>query len=238
MSEPKSRNFGNLDRPDPLHLTIAARIGDEISGGRLAPGDRLPSEHDLAGSFKVSRNVVREAIACLRADGLVDSRQGLGAFVLDPKERTAIRIHSDVLGDQGKLRSLFELRGMLEIEAAGLAAERRSAEQLNAIAMALDVESAHGTIDAGVDADLEFHYRLAEATGNEFLCEFLSFVSQRVRQTIVAARAVHDLDKIVATTTQEHRAIYDAILRNDAQAAREAMRRHIEGAARRLGLVS
>ena len=116
--------FGKVGRAEPLHKKVAAMISREIAAGRVQPGDRLPTEHELAQTFEVSRNVVREAIACLRSDGVVESRQGLGAFVVQPELRQAIRIDTDELQQSGNLRSLFELRAMLEVEAAGLAAEQ------------------------------------------------------------------------------------------------------------------
>lgn len=236
---PATRSFAfrNLKRPEPLHQTIASQILDEITHGRLVPGDRLPSEHELAGAFDVSRNIVREAIACLRADGVIESRQGAGAFVLAPKDRQAIRIQASALDDQRKLLSLFELRGLLEIEAAGLAAKRRNRSELRAIGDALLRMKADKTMsDTGVDADLEFHHHIAVASRNDYLVEFLDFVGQRIRQTIFDARASNARDEIVATTLSEHGVIHDAIAAGDAEAARTAMRLHIEGAARRLHL--
>ncbi|NTF44016.1 hypothetical protein A6U86_33065 [Rhizobium sp. AC27/96] len=236
--EPKTdRLFSGIDRPEPLHLAIAARIADEIASGRLMPGNKLPSEHDMASSFNVSRNVIREAIACLRADGVIESRQGLGAFVLDPRVRQAIRIHSEALENEDKLKSLFELRGLLEILSAELAANRRTDVQLDAIRDALaEMEGDERLTYAGVDADLDFHHRVAEATNNEYIIEFLNFMGQRIRQTILAARATHNIDTIVEATIAEHRTIFEAISAQDALAAGQAMRKHIDGAARRLGL--
>lgn len=236
--EPKTdRLFSGIDRPEPLHLAIAARIAEEIASGRLMPGNKLPSEHEMASAFNVSRNVIREAIACLRADGVIESRQGLGAFVLDPRERQAIRIYSEALENEDKLKSLFELRGMLEILSAELAASRRTAVQLDAIRSALaEMEGDERLTYAGVDADLDFHHRVAEATNNEYIIEFLNFMGQRIRQTILAARAAYNIDAIVETTIAEHRTIFEAISAQDVTAAGQAMRKHIDGAARRLGL--
>lgn len=238
MGDLQERQFASLDRGQPLHLTIAAQIGERIAAGDLAPGDRLPSEHELAQSFNVSRNVMREAIACLRSDGLVGSRQGMGAFVLDPKSRQALRIRSDALEDPQKLKGLFELRGLLEIGAAGLAAIRRSQAQLDRIRDSLaKLEGRDQLTDAGVDDDLEFHRRIAEAAGNDYLVEFLEFIGQRVRQSIFAARDKHDVASILRITNYEHRAIYEAIAASNADGASNAMRDHIDGAARRLDLV-
>ncbi|MXN53250.1 FCD domain-containing protein [Shinella sp. AETb1-6] len=238
--EPKTdRLFSGVDRPEPLHLVIAARIANEIASGRLMPGNKLPGEHEMASAFNVSRNVIREAIACLRADGVIESRQGLGAFVLDPRERQAIRIYSNALENEDKLKSLFELRGLLEVLAAELAASRRTDVQLEAIRSALArMEGDEKLTYASVDADLDFHHRVAEATNNEYIIEFLNFMGQRIRRTIFAARASHNIDAIVETTIAEHRTIFEAISAQDVTAAGQAMRKHIDGAARRLGLSS
>lgn len=237
MIDLQDRHFASLDRAQPLHLTIAAQISERIAGGELAPGDRLPSEHELAQSFSVSRNVVREAIACLRSDGLIGSRQGMGAFVLDPKSRQALRIHSEALDDRKKLRGLFELRGLLEIGAASFAATRRSQTQLVRIQDSLSkLEGRDCLTDEGIDDDLEFHRRIAEAAGNDYLVEFLEFIGQRVRQSILAARDRRDVAAILRITNKEHRVIYEAIAASDPHAAGNAMRDHIEGAAGRLDL--
>src|ERR1700761_2958309 len=113
MAESKGSPFGQVGRAAPLHLKIAALISREIDRGQFKPGDRLPTEHELAAQFDVSRNVIREAIACLRSDGVIDSRQGVGAFGLEPKDRQTIRIDGSDLQKAQNIRSLFELRAIL-----------------------------------------------------------------------------------------------------------------------------
>ena len=217
--------FGKVGRAEPLHKKVAAMISREIAAGRFQPGDRLSTEHELAQTFEVSRNVVREAIACLRSDGVVDSRQGLGAFVVQPELRQAIRIDADELQQSGNLRSLFELRSLLEIEAAALAVERCSKKQLSAISDALErMTGAEKESEAGIDADLEFHRALAAATGNQYLVTFVTYLAHQMREAIVEI------------TIDEHQRIHDAICAGDAVQAREAMRAHIRGAAGRLGI--
>ena len=229
--------FGKLGRSEPLHKKVAARISREIASGRLQPGDRLPTENELAQIFEVSRNVVREAIACLRADGVVDSRQGLGAFVVQPELRQAIRIDVEELRQSGNLRSLFELRAMLEIEAAGMAAERCDAVSLARIKTALDaMRGDQKWSDGGIDADLDFHRAIAEATGNAYLSTVLTYFGQQMRDTIVSARRKHGLETVVAVTLDEHQRIYDALAAGNVEAARAAMRTHISGAAQRLAI--
>lgn len=114
--------FGEIRRNEQLPGRIASEITRQISEGSLLPGQKLPTEHNLAQSFGVSRSVVREAIAQLRNEGLVETRQGVGAFVTEPDKRHAIRIEPETLANRDSFRSLFQLRMALEIEAAGLAA--------------------------------------------------------------------------------------------------------------------
>ncbi len=230
-------HFGQLGRDQPLHKKVATLISKEIVNGQFLPGDRLPSEHELAQIFEVSRNVVREAIACLRSDGVVVSRQGLGAFVVQPELRQAIRIDAEELQQSGNLRSLFELRSTLEIEAAGLAAERRTDAQLAHIAEALaKMTGTEKLSDAGIDADLDFHRAVAEAAGNEYMVTFLTYLVHQMRETIVAVRENHGLEAIVEITIAEHQRIFDALAAGDAEAARDTMRAHIKGAAGRLNI--
>jgi len=237
MSGEKRGSFGSLGRAEPLHLKVAALILREIEGGQFKPGDRLPTEHDLATAFDVSRNVIREAIACLRADGVIDSRQGLGAFVLPPEDRQSIRIDATALRDTSNVRGLFELRSILEIQSAGMAALRRTDSQLRDIAEALEsMSGAEKWSAAGIDADLAFHHRVAMATGNDYIVTFLRFIAQTMRETILEARQANGLQTVVEVTIAEHRPIYDAIARQDEAGAKDAMRHHIAGAAGRLGI--
>jgi DNA-binding FadR family transcriptional regulator len=237
-SKPGKARFGQLGRPQPLHKKVATLISKEIVNGQFLPGDRLPTEHELAQTFEVSRNVVREAIACLRSDGVVVSRQGLGAFVVQPELRQAIRIDAEELQQSGNLRSLFELRALLEIEAAALAAERRTEAQLAVIGQALaKMTGAEKWSDTGIDADLEFHRAVAEAAGNRYLVTFLTYLTHQMRETILAVREQHGLETVVEITIDEHRRIFEALAAASSDGARGAMRAHISGAAQRLNIV-
>ena len=126
-----------VGRGPNLPSQVAQMISDEIVGGRIKAGERLPTERELAESFGVSRNVVREAIAKLRFEGVVETRQGVGVFVLGEESRSVLRIDAEILRDNSLMRSLFELRSIIEVEAAGLAAVRRSRSDLAAIKSAM-----------------------------------------------------------------------------------------------------
>ncbi|MGZ2373494.1 DNA-binding FadR family transcriptional regulator [Sinorhizobium medicae] len=115
-------DFGQISRSEHLPARIAAKIGREITEGRIAPGEKLPTENLLATTFGVSRSVVREAIAQLRNEGLVETRQGVGAFATEIERRQSLRIEQGDLANRGSFRDLFQLRIPLEVEAARLAA--------------------------------------------------------------------------------------------------------------------
>ncbi|PZU24320.1 MAG: FadR family transcriptional regulator [Shinella sp.] len=231
-----SVDFGQIRRNEHLPARIAAQIGSDIQEGRLKPGDKLPTEHFLAKSLGVSRSVVREAIAQLRNEGLVETRQGVGAFVTERQSRT-IRIDEGELFKRDSFRDLFQLRIPLEIEAAGLAAVHYKDADLERIDEALArMTGSEKWTDEGIDADLAFHRAIAEATGNDYFALFIGFIAERISLAIAAARARVELEEIVNVTIDEHVVVRNAIASRNPKAAREAMRAHLLGAASRVDL--
>ena len=227
-----------LGRTPQLPSRVAAAITSEIVEGRLRYGDRLPTEQALATKFGVSRSVVREAIARLRSDGVVQSRQGVGAFVVSSGESATLRIDADLMSDRFVFRNVFEMRAILEIRAAGLAARRRGEEQMAAIADAFGrMQSSVNWADDGVTADLEFHRAVAAASGNAYIAMVVGFFLGQMRQSIMFMR--HNQNdtggSMFATNIAEHAAILEAIRAKDPEAASAAMRDHITGASERLG---
>lgn len=226
-----------VNRGPHLSTLVASSISREIAQGRLKPGDQLPTEQALAQTFGVSRNVVREAIARLRSEGRIWSQQGRGAFVADVPNSTVLTIDNDTLLQVDAFQSLFELRGILEVQAAGIAADRRSIEDLEAMRSALAVmrEAPYGSVN-WLKADVEFHRTIAAATRNIYMVQFLLFVSERVRESILAAGNRQGSDDMASITLGEHDRILAAIEAGNAEAARTAMLQHLAGAAHRVGL--
>ncbi len=219
-----------------LPSKVASFITREIAVGNFQPGEQLPTEHKLSDMLGVSRNVVREAVSQLRADGVVKARQGVGAFVMEPERRSAIRLDSEALKADGSMQRLFELRGILETEAAGLAAERRSKESLQKIRQALDrMGGEERWEDGSIDADLEFHREIARATGNDYIYTFICFICEQIRRSIHIARYTHPLPELVEINVGEHVRVYEALKAGDVEAARQTMRDHIRGAGERAG---
>jgi DNA-binding FadR family transcriptional regulator len=228
----------SLEQAPRLPARIAAAIMREINEGRLKLGDRLPTEQFLAESFGVSRNVVREAIAQLRSGGILSSRQGVGTVVAlgqgDPTPRNAPVAQAD----PSQFRHAYELRAIIEMEGAGLAARRGDAAQLRAISLTLErMQRAERWEKEGVDLDLGFHLAVARASGNPYLVSAIEGLTGPMRQTIVATRQRSGgiVGEVRTLTIDEHAAIRDAIVRRQPDAAREAMARHIRNAAARLG---
>jgi DNA-binding FadR family transcriptional regulator len=232
-----SLKLDKVNRGPHLSTLVASSITREIAQGRLKPGDQLPTEQALATTFGVSRNVVREAIARLRSEGRIWSQQGRGAFVADASNATVLTIDYEALQRADSFRSLFELRGILEVQAAALAAERRTDADVAEMAAALEAmrTAPYGSV-AWLRNDLAFHTAVAEATRNSYMGQFLVFVSERVRESILAAGNQQKSDDLSRTTLGEHERIMAAIVAGDAVGARAAMQDHLAGAATRVGL--
>ena len=223
--------FRPLSPPRNLTDELVSRLSAEINSGKLSPQDRLPTEQEMIAAFGVSRTVVREAISALRAEGLVESRQGAGVFVARDMRRRPFRIDPESGQTIAGILDILELRKSVEIEAAGLAAERHKAADLRAIEKSLEAFRRaidHG--ESGVDADFEFHHAICKATGNPYFLQFLEFLGRFIipRQSIrVELESQVQHKAYLARVLAEHEAICEAIRASDAGAARRAMRAHL-----------
>jgi len=184
----------------------------------------------------VSRTVVREAVACLRADGLVLVRQGVGAFVAQHARRP-FRIEVDELDSLREALEIMELRTGVEIEAAGLAAERGQAAQVGKIAAAYDgIERAIARGESAVDEDFSFHCSIADATANAKFKRFLEYLGRFIipRQSIrKSLPRIEDQRAYLKRIQREHLEILDSIRAGAPTAARAAMRRHLVNSRKR-----
>lgn len=222
---------------------ISVAIREKIISGEFEVGEKLPREKDLVADFAVSRTVVREALAKLSADGLIEIRHGVGVFALDPAQRSdRTPFLAENFTKISAVLDLFELRRGIEIEAAGLAALRRSPAQdarireaYRSFKMALD----QGEVAAS--NDLELHRAIAEATNNRFYTEFLDFLTdQAIGRTVKGGYGGDEAQKLDKTNhlKDEHREIVEAIGVQDAERAREAMRTHLMNSEKRFRALS
>lgn len=226
-----------LNPPRNLTRELIERLSAEITSGKLAPGARLPTEIEMMAAAGVSRTVVREAVAALRAEGLVVTRQGVGAFVAADVQRRPFRIDPDGLRSISEVLNVVELRMGVEIEFAGLAAERGTSADAKRIGAALKaIDEAFSRGDAAVDEDVAFHRAIATATGNPQFARFLEFLGGFIipRRTVrPVAERTEEQRAYLASIQDEHKQIYAAIRDRDPAAARAAMRRHLSNSRER-----
>jgi GntR family transcriptional repressor for pyruvate dehydrogenase complex len=214
-----------------LVTTVTETLRREIVEGRLQPGDRLPTEAALGASAGVSRTVVREAVASLKAEGLVETRQGAGAFVLAAPKRlpAAGEIEATTVED---IVAVLELRLAVEVEAAALAAGRHDDSDLKALEAAMSEFAAQRRKGGDtIEADLNFHRALAAATKNPYFASFLDYLGEfalprrHLPDRIRSGGVANELD----LAEREHRAICDAIRAKDSSMAAVTMRVHLGG---------
>jgi DNA-binding FadR family transcriptional regulator len=192
----------------------------------------------MATHFGVSRTVVREAIALLKADGVLETRKGSGAFVRNAEAAHALK--ADRLTEQSiqSLLNVIEVRRGMEAEAAAHAAVRRTPGQLADIEHALRrIEEAVAAGTDGVEEDAKFHQAIAVATGNPYWVRFVEMFQQPIRSAVKVTRANEARREDFTRQVQaEHEAIVNAIAAGDPEAARAAARTHMERAAERVRL--
>jgi DNA-binding FadR family transcriptional regulator len=225
--------------PPPRRRTneLVERLAAEIASRRIEPGSRLPTEVEMMAAFGVSRTVVREAVAALRSEGLVETRQGVGAFVARDAQRQPFRIDPAEVRSLAEVLHIMELRTGIEVEAAGVAAERSTPSSRERIARALQAFD-HALVrgEAAIEEDFRFHQAIAEAARNPQFARFLEYLGRFLipRQSVrLRLRRPQDLKAYLQRINVEHRRIYDAIRTGDPAAARQAMRRHLIGARQR-----
>jgi GntR family transcriptional regulator, transcriptional repressor for pyruvate dehydrogenase complex len=224
-------------RPRTLALELVERLSDRIRAGQLQAGDKLPTEAAIMEEFEVSRTVVREAISKLQAAGLVETRHGIGTFVLAPGDGPSFKITPEQFSTLQDVIAVLELRIGLETEAAGLAAQRRSEANLAALRKALDAVIA--AVEAGQDsvaADFQFHLEIARATQNSHFADLMATLGAqiipRARLEPAADMSAERLTYMRRVNT-EHENILDAIANRDAESARAAMRTHLSNSRER-----
>lgn len=215
---------------------VAAVLLEKIREGGLAPGERLPTEHVMAQRFGVSRTVIREAMVTLKAEGLVETRQGSGAFVRRPGIKSAFNIDPLAREAVQQILSMMEMRHAIDADVAALAAERRSPQQIDDIRRALAaIDTAVAAGGNGVHEDVQFHLSIARATGNPYWVKLVEMFAPQLHAAITVTRANEALRKDFQEASKvEHQNILAAIIASDVNAARAAAAGHMEGASERV----
>lgn len=229
------RTVGQLVESAKRSTAVYDGILNLIVSGHIAENARLPSEIELARRFGASRPVVREALARLRDDGLIVSRQGSGSYVLRRPDEAVLRFVP--VGSIGDIQRCFEFRVGLESAAAALAAERWEDADLAEIHTCHEeLEICIKTGELGVGADARFHEAIARATHNHYHVSVQSSLEAHIALGMNLTRNLSMLrtDARLRLVQKEHTTILAAIEKRDATAARSAMENHIENARRRM----
>ena len=238
LDDPK-HPFGNMPA-----LRVGARLSEQLADalavsirdGQLAAGQKLPTEQALVERFGVSRTVVREALSRLKTLGLIESRQGSGAFVQVAPQQALAQLSLEPDGSVDAVIQMVEVRRALEAEVAELAAERRSKADVLAIKAALQaLADAVAAGRDGADEDVSFHRAIAKASGNPFMIHTLDYLARFLHGATRVTRANEARrEDFSDAVKQEHLQIVKAIAAGDPAAARAAAAQHMKNALLRI----
>ncbi|WP_343070830.1 FadR/GntR family transcriptional regulator [Bacillus sp. REN10] len=221
ISQPKKKTY----------QLIVDQIKDYFLTEQLKPGDKLPTERELASRFNVSRTSVREALRKLEMKGIIEIKQGSGSFIKTSEfQLLGEELSTTILQVENKLvYEMLELRRALEAECAFLAAQRATSEDLQPIRQAIEkMKAADHDVDLGLEADLHFHLSIVRASRNSIFLQLLQTLSEHMQDTIRATRRQRLADpERLQDTIEEHKAIYVAIAAGEAERAKQLMEKHI-----------
>ncbi len=222
-----------------LSAQVTETLRAQLLAGDILPGQQLPTESRLTKSFGVSRTVIREALAALAADGLVEARQGAGVFAANHPASTVGAFAAEMGSRVSAAINVLEVRLAIEVESASLAASRRNPSQLASIQEAFfEFERLLRLGQTTGSADFAFHRAIAAATNNPYYVEMLDALGERAIPCDVATPFSTELafnPEYQAVLQREHLAILDAIAAGEAESARGAMRRHLAASLERYG---
>jgi DNA-binding FadR family transcriptional regulator len=211
-------------QPVDLVKEIVRRIREQIFAGHFGSDGEIPTEAELSEMYGVSRTVIREAMRTLRTQGLVEVARGRRPRVKPADPQVAVEsLQALMLRTDVDLHHLGEVRRPLEVEIAGLAAERATTEQIDAMRQAIDSQANARSVQKQTDADTRFHELLAESTRNPLLKVLLSTVAPLLNKSRRRTISRVGTERAVAG----HNAILAAIKRRDKTKARAAMREHL-----------
>jgi DNA-binding FadR family transcriptional regulator len=232
------KNNPNLIRAPKLSDQVARFLMGEIRSGRVKPGDKLPAESKLAATIGVSRTIIREALVRLEYDGLLESRGGSRTRIADPIKKTAFRIEDPRAMDKDAIKQIYELRAILEVAAAALAAKKQVPEKLQEMETCIEeLNRAVITKNDAFNANLEFHKLIAQVADNIFLAELMDFLNDKILAVIQSERNLAGQKGLPQSVQAEHVAIFKAIKKGDADSARRLTLKHLTNAAARQGIV-
>ena len=241
VAQPSPADIGDAARPRRargLVQEVVESLAASIREGAIQPGSKLPTESEIMARFDVSRTVVREAISRLQANRLVETRHGVGTFALAPQSSGNFQIADVDFATVADVIALLELRISLETEAAGLAAQRRTEANLQAMQAMLDAFQTSIQEDSdAVPSDFSFHMEVAKATGNRHFADLMTYLGTMIiprTRVNTPNSAPEGRLNYLRRVHGEHEYIFNAIRNQDADAARAAMRTHLANSKDRL----
>lgn len=226
-----SFKIGQLQNSRSLTHELVESLRNQIIDGNLEPGTKLPAAKDIEQQAGVSRSVVREAVAALKAEGLIISRQGVGIFVANTQVKQSFEIEEEEFNSIEDAVQILELRMAVEIEMSVMAAKNRTKKQMTTIWKCL--EAFDKQLEAGNDAvkeDFKLHLAIADASGNPYFARFINYIGSGVipsREIITKNEQSLSSASYLKIIQQEHRNIAQAIEDKDSDAALTAMREHL-----------
>lgn len=221
-----------LPRRETITETIARQLSRLIAAEQWKPGEQLPSESELAKRFQAGRSAIREALKALTLTGLVSVQRGKGTFVNDRSD-FLLRPMSLAIEPYLDLQSLTEARALIEVEIAGLAAERGKSNEIDSIETYVSYMASSvglGRLDDFLEHDAGFHFAIARASHNPLLSQCVTLIRNSMQEWISLAV---DRPQIAWEALRHHKEILRAIKCHRPTAARNAMRRHLVVAAKR-----
>lgn len=219
-----SQSVSPIERRKVYEL-IAEHLQGQIVGRKLKPGDLLPTERELSESYHVGRSSVREALRMLESKGLISASGGAAFTVAEYGNPLSHSLRLLLALEEANLPELFEVRKILEVEAAGLAAMRRTDDDLAGMAAAIDdMEAGLSAQERYISADLRFHLGVAQATRNRIALHMMHAIRDPLHRALAS---IYHIPGSPQRSIMQHRAILDAVSAGDAEAARERMREHL-----------
>lgn len=230
-------NISQVHKTKSLTNELAESLQQEILSGNLKRGEKLPSSKTIEEQAGVSRSVVREAVAQLRAQGLVESRQGVGVFVTGKTPHNAFVIDAEEFESIHNAINILQLRMAVETEIAAKSAMLRTDEQLDEIKNCM-IEMER-SIEQGIesaDDDLKFHLAIAESSGNPYFSRFIKYIGSGVvpsRNLVTVDMNDSERAQFFKSIQEEHRHITSAIEMGSSEMASAAMKAHLGASVKR-----
>lgn len=215
-----------------VYEQIVDQISQQIAQGHLKPGDRLPSERELVERFKVSRASIREALSALVMMGLVEVRSGEGTYIRRVNAESVVTPLAWMLViEKNTDLELYESRKIIEVQAAGLAAERANIDDFNDMFEALETMRKNLKLHhLGEEPDHNFHYAIAKAAHNKILLRLMTTLSDTLRKSLKSNRSkIFEHEDSPQKLFNEHFQIYEAIKNRDVEKAQKLMMDHLVG---------